>query len=68
MLETRLVPGRRKFTDGRGVLRQRMEAGAGEAVSEELGLRNGKLALAHANLQAMGSAQLQDVLEMLNMR
>ena len=39
-----------------------------ERLSKELGLRNGKLALAHANRQAMGAAQLQDVLEMLNMR
>ena len=43
-------------------------AGTGEFVSKELGLRHGKLALAQANHQAMGRAQLQDVTEMLNMR
>ena len=45
-----------------------METGTGEAVAEELGFGNCKLALAQANHQAMDSAQLQDVSEMLNMR
>ena len=54
--------------DGRGVLGQRMQASTGESVSKELGLRHSKLALAQANGQAMGMAQLQDVTEMLNIR
>ena len=62
------VPGRRNISDGGGVLGQRMQAGAGEAMAKELGLRQGKLALAQANHQAMGATQLQGVLEMLNMR
>ena len=49
------------------MLGERMETGTGEVVSEELGLRNPKLTLAQANRQAMDSAQLQDVAEMLNM-
>ena len=52
--------------NGGGVLGQRMQARTGEAVAKELGLRHGKLALAKANCQAMGVAQLQDVSEMLN--
>ena len=54
--------------DGRGVLGQRMKAGTGESVSKELSLRHGKLTFAQGNRQAMGGAQLQDVMEMLNMR
>ena len=50
------------------MLGQGMKAGTGESVSKELGLRHSKLALAQANCQAMGVAQLQDVTEMLNMR
>ena len=42
-----------------------MQGGTGESVSKELGLRHGKLALAQANCQAMGTTQLQDVTEML---
>ena len=64
LLQTRLVCGWRKLTDGGGVLGQRMEAGTGETVSKELCLRHGQLALAHADCQAMGAAQLQDVTEM----
>ena len=67
-LKSRFIRGRRKILDGRGVHGQRMQAGTGEFVSKELGLRHGKLALAQANCQAMGATQLQDVLEMLNMR
>ena len=48
----------RKILDGGGVLGQRMQADTGEFVSKELGLRHGKLALAQANRQAMGAAQL----------
>ena len=47
------------------MLWQRMQAGTGEVVAKELGLRHGKLALAQANCQAMGAAQLQDISEML---
>ena len=54
--------------DGRGVLGQGVKAGTGESVSQELGFRHGELAFAQANRQAMGAAQLQDVMEMLNMR
>ena len=60
-LKCRFVHGRRKILDGGGVLGQRMQAGTGESVSKELSLRQGKLALAQANRQAMGA-------EMLNMR
>ena len=49
------------------MLRKRVQAGTGEAVSKELGFWDGKLTLAQANRQAMGAAQLQDVTEMLNM-
>ena len=45
-----------------------METRTSEAVAKELGLGDCKLALAQANRQAMDSAQLQDVSEMLNMR
>ena len=45
-----------------------MQARTGKAVAKELGLRHGELTLAQANCQAMGTAQLQDVTEMLNMR
>ena len=67
-LKSRFFRGRRKITDGRGVLGQGVKAGTGESVSQELGLRHGKLELAQANRQAMGTAQLQDIMEMLNMR
>ena len=67
-LKSRFIRGRRKIFFGGGVFGQRMQAGTGESVSKELGLRHGKLALAQANRQAMGAAQLQDVTEMLNMR
>ena len=59
----------RKITDERGVLGQGVKVGTGEWVSQELGLRHGKLAFAQSNRQAMGVAQLlQDIMEMLNMR
>ena len=51
--------------NGGGVLGKGVKAGAGEMVSQELGFRYGKLTLAQAYRQAMGAAQLQ---EMLNMR
>ena len=53
--------------NGCGVPGERMETGTGETVSKELSLGNCKLTLAQANRQAMDSAQLQDVAEMLNM-
>ena len=67
-LKTRFIRGRRKITNGRGVLGKRVKAGTGESVSQELGFRHSKLTLAQAYRQAMGVAQLQDVTEMLNMR
>ena len=54
--------------NGGGVLGERMETGAGETTTQELSFGDGKLTLAQADCQAMGAAQLQDVLEMLNMR
>ena len=42
-----------------------MQTRTGEAGAEDLGLGNGKLALAQANGQAMDSAQLQDISKML---
>ena len=50
------------------MLGQRVKASTGESVSKELGLRHGKLALAQANHQAVGVAQLQDVTETRKMR
>ena len=50
------------------VFRERMKAGTGESVAQELSLGDGELTFDQANRQAMGSTQLQDVLEMLNMR
>ena len=50
------------------MLLERMEAGTGEAIAEELSLGDSKLTLAWANHQAMDTAQLQEILEMLNMR
>ena len=67
-LKSRFICGRRKITNGGGVLGKGVKAGAGETVSQELGFRYGKLTLAQAYRQAMGAAQLQDVTEMLNMR
>ena len=54
--------------NGCGVPGERMETGTGETVSKELSLGNCKLTLAQANRQAMDSAQLQNVAEMLNIR
>ena len=58
----------RKILNGGGMLGKRMEAETGEAMAQELSLRDGKLTFAQADHQAMGAAQLQDVSEMLNMR
>ena len=67
-MKYRFIRGRRKILDGGGMLRQRMQAGTGEGVSQELGLKHGKLALAQANCQVVDATQLQGILEMLNMR
>ena len=50
------------------MLKERVEAGTDEAISQELGLGNPKLTFAQANCQALDSAQLQDASEMLNMK
>ena len=47
------------------MLGQRVQAGTGETVSKELCFMYGELTLAQAYRQAVGVAQLQDVLEML---
>ena len=67
-MESRLIPGQRKISDSEDMLDERAEAGTGEAMTQELGLRDIKLTLAQANCQAMDIAQLQDVPEMLKMR
>ena len=54
--------------NGGGVLWERVEAGTGEAMTQELDLRDSKLTFALANHQAMSTAQLQEVSEMLNMK
>ena len=54
--------------NGGGVLLERVKTGTGEVMAEEICLGNGKLSFAQANCQAMDTAQLQDVSEMLNMR
>ena len=48
------------------MLTYRLETGPGEVITKELILKNNKLILAQANCQAVGSAQLQDISEMLN--
>ena len=67
-LKSRFIQRRRKVSNGGGVLLERMEAGTGEAMAKELCPGNGKLTLAQANCQAMDTAQLQEILEMMNMR
>ena len=67
-LKSRFICRRRKILNGRGMLGKRMEAGTCEAMAQELGLRDSKLTFAQADRQAMGKAQLQEVLEMLIMR
>ena len=68
LLESRFIRGRRKISDGGGMLEERTEAGTSEVMTQELGLRNPKLTFAQANCQAIDSAQLQNVSKMLNMR
>ena len=60
-LKSRFIRGRRKILNGRGVLWERMEARAGEAMTQELSIGDSKLTFAQANRQAMGMAQLQDI-------
>ena len=67
-LKSMFIRGQRKISNSGGVLWKRMEAGTGEVMAQELSLRDGELTLAQANCQAMDSAQLQEVAEMLNMR
>ena len=45
-----------------------MAAGSGEAMTQELSLGNPELTFAQANHQAMGEAQFQNFLEVLDMR
>ena len=66
-LESRFIQGRRKLSDGGGMLGERTEPGTGEKMAQELGLGDGKLKFSQANHQAMGRSQLQDILEVLNM-
>ena len=49
------------------MLRERTVSGAGEMMSQEIGLVDGKLTFSQANRQAMSMAQIQDVSEVLNM-
>ena len=44
-----------------------MEARTGEVIAQELSFGHSKLTFAQVNHQAMDSAQLQDVSEILNM-
>ena len=67
-LESRFIQGRRKISDGRGMLEERAEAGTVEAMSQELCFGKPELTFVQINCQAMDSAQPTDVLEMLNMR
>ena len=54
--------------NGEGVLGKGVKAGAGETVAQELCFRDDEFTLAQAYHQAMSVAELQDILEMLNMR
>ena len=65
MLKSRLIIGRRKIPNSGGVFRERVETRTGEAMTQELGLGDGKFTLTQANCQAMARAQLQDVSEAL---
>ena len=68
LLKSGFNQGRRKISDGGGMLEERAEAGTSEAMTQELCLRNPELTFTQANCQALDSAQLQNVSEMLNMR
>ena len=67
MLKFRFIRGRRKLSDGGGMLGERGETGDGEMVSKELSFRYSKLTFVQANCQAMSLPQVQDILEILNM-
>ena len=49
------------------MLGERTEAGTGEMVSQEFSLGHSKFTFAQADGQAMGTLQVQDILEILNM-
>ena len=49
LLESRFIQGRRKISDGRGMLEERTEAGTGEGMTQEISLRNPKLTFAQTN-------------------
>ena len=66
-MESRFIQGGRKISDGGGILGERTEPRTGEMMAQELSLGDSKLTFAQANHQAMGTAQLQDILEVLNM-
>ena len=68
LLKSRFIQGQRKILKGGGVFWERVETGTGEGMTQELSLGDGELTLAQANPQAMDTAQLQDVSEVLNMR
>ena len=55
--KSRLIRGRRKISNGGVVLWERMEARTGEAMAQELGLRDGELTFAQAKCQAMDLAR-----------
>ena len=65
-LKFRFVQGRRKISNGRGVFQERVKTRTGGVMAQELSLGDGKLTFAQANCQAIDTAQLQDVSEMLN--
>ena len=46
LLESRFIRGRRKISDGRGMLEEKAEAGTGEAMTQELDLGNPELTIA----------------------
>ena len=66
-MKSRFIRRGKNLSDGRGVLGERVETGAGEMMSNELGLGDSELTFAQADRQAMGTAQLQDISEILNM-
>ena len=49
------------------MLGERTETGTGEMAYQELSLGHSKFTFAQANRQAMGTAQVQDISEILNM-
>ena len=55
-LKSGFILGRRNISNGRGMLQERAEAGAGEVMTQELSLGNLELTFAQANRQAVDSA------------